>query len=598
MGAVATPLVAQASTYSVALPAVPDALATETGGFLLDIPGVQNDFVLGADGQFEERSNGTARLSAFLRRAGSIDREFFVQLEFSGRLDPNSAGYPPAGSPVLTMQPAAYIPVGPVDPGTFVYYTQVTGTFVGVHSYGGARITATQASPAQLGVGANNKNVLAGLSLDLTLQVLQAPVLLPFTPTGPGQLRATLAASAPMCVTHVDADPQASNGLPRAAVTIPGVANDYVFLPVGAFVEAANGSATLQGLVRRQSDYQDSWQCDLVLGGRIDPLHPAHPPAGSPVLALLPSSYVNAVPPGPIDPAQWRYYTQVTGSLTGAGINLGGLVTLTANGAMQVGLGAGQGNESFGSMATLTPTLVTQPTARTLTLLGDVVVQANLDTGCLLPTPEVLTGQVQTLDTVTELPAVFTGTDLGWIEQVAIGPTIIASTDPRRWYLGNFQVRDHQTVEVFVPQGMPVGTYSISLLDRTGGTSPMTLHLQAPVTRTLRTETTMLPDEPQHWLVHQGTHVGPVLTYIAMSGSNLPSILPGQITFAIGNQFSSLFLFPGLLHDLSTGLLTVTIPSMPPVFLGQRMYCQAAMIELTSANILPLPTSNTWFTDY
>ena len=587
---------AQSSTYAAATTAVADPFATEAGGFLLAIPGVENDFVLAADGQFEQRANGTARLGVFLRRAASLDRELFLQLEWSGRLDPSSPGYPPAGSPIVTLQPSAYVPNGTVDPGTFVYYTQVTGSLVGVHSYAGAQVLATQAGPAQLGVGANNKNVQLGFSLDLALQVVQLPALLPFAPTGPAQLRATLQVSLPMCATHVDAEPQASAGPPRAGMTMPGVASDYVFLPPGELVEADDGTAVLHGVLARQSDHSDRWQCQLALAGRVDPQHPSHPPAGSPVLQLLPAAY--AAQGGPIDPAQWRYYTQVTGQLTGAGLNLGGTVTLTANGAMQVGLGAGQANLSFGAMATLVPTLVTQPSARTLVLLGDVVLQTNLDTACILPTPQVLTGHVQTLANVTELPAVFTGNDLSWIEQVAIGPTILASTDPRRWFLGNFQVRDDHTVEVFLPQGMAVGTYPIALLDRSGGTLPMTLHVQAPATPTLRTESTVLTGEAQHWLVHQGNLVGPVLTYVLLSGSNTPSFLPGQISLGIGSQFTLLLVFPGQLHDFATGLLTVTIPSMPPVFVGQRMYCQAAMIELASANVLPLPTSNVWFTDY
>lgn len=592
---IAVSVAAQGTTYQVALPAVGDAFAAATGGFLLAIPGVADDFVLAADGQFEQRPDGTARLSAFLRRVSSIDRELFLQLEFSGRLAPGSVGHPPAGSPVVTLLPGAYVPLGPIAPGTFVYYTQVTGSLAGVHSYGGARILASQAGAAQLGIGANNRNVSLGLSLDLTLQVVHPAAQLPFLPTGPAQLRATLAESASMCVTHVDAEPQASGGAWRAAVTIPGVAGDYVFPPVGAFVEEPNGSATLHGIVRRQSDYEDRWHCQIVFGNRVDPRSVVHPPAGSPLLQLLPAMY--ATQGGPIDAAQWRYYTQVAGTLTGEGINAGGQVALAATGAAQVGLGAAQGNPSFGLMAVLAPALVTQPTGRTLVLAGDVVVQANVDQSCLLPTPHVLTGQLQTLDNVTELPAVYTGTDLGWIEQVAIGSTIIASTDARRWFLGNVQVRNHQTVEVFVPQGLAAGAHAITLLDRVGMTPPMTLTLQNPAAPTLRTESTMLPFEAQHWVLHQGDLTGPVLSYVMLSTSNAPSILPGQIDLSIGNQFASLLVFPGALHD-AAGLLTTSIPSMPPVFLGQRVYYQAALIELTSAQLLPLATSGVWVTDY
>ena len=589
-------LSAQGSVYRSAVEATADSFATETAGFLLAIPGVEQDFVLFADGQLEFRANHTARLSGFLHRQGAIDRELFVQLEFSGRLSPSDPGYPPAGSPVVTLQPSAYIPNGTVDPTTFVYYTQVQGTMTGLRSYQGAMIAVTNVGVAQLGLGANNKNIADGLLVDLNLQVLQAPLLEPFSPTGPAQLRADLLASRPHCVTHVDADVAVSSGPARLAATLPGLASDYVFLPVGTLVEAEDGTASLHGLLRRQSDYRDQWQCDLQLAGRLDPGQTGYPPSGSPIQQLDPTIYL--AQGGPIDPAQWRYYTQATGTLLGAELNAGGQIDLVQNGAVQIGLGAGQGNLFFGAFATFLATVTTQPTNTTITLTGDVVLQCNLGTDCILPAPQVLVGQTQSIDNVTDLPATFTGIDLGWCEQVAIDNFIIASTDPRHWFSGNLQVRDHQTVDVFLPQGLAVGPHPIQLLNRAGGTAPMTIQLQAPTVPTLRTENSVLTGEAQHWVMHQGNLVGPVLSYVILSASNAPSILPGQISLLIGNQFQEMVLFPGNLQGLANGLLTVEIPSMPPVFLGQHLYSQVAMIELLSPNVLPLATSNVWATDY
>lgn len=594
LGAMSLP--AQTSLYHTALEAAADAFATETAGFLLSIPGVDQDFVLFADGQLEFRANDTARLSGFLHRQGAIDRELFVTLEFSGRLSPSDPGYPPAGSPIVTLQSGAYVPNGPVDPAAFVYYTQVQGTMTGLRSYQGASIAVTNAGVAQLGIGANNKNTGDGLLVDLNLQVLQAPTMVPFSPTGAAQLRADLRTSLPHCVTHVDADPSVSSGPARLAAVLPGIASDYVFLPVGNFVEAEDGTASLHGLLRRQADYRDQWQCDVQLTGRLDPGQPGFPPAGSPVQQLDPASYL--AQGGPIDSAQWRYYTQATGTLLGADLNAGGQIDLVQNGAVQVGLGAGQGNLFFGAFASFAATVTTQPTNTPISLTGDIVLQCNLGTECILPTPQVLTGQTQSIDNVTELPATYTGIDLGWCEQVAIDNTIIATTDPRQWFFGNVQVRDHQTVDVFLPQGLAVGPHPIRLLDRTGGTAQMTIQAQAPTVPTLRTENSILTGEAQHWVMHQGNLQGPVLSYIILSGSNVPSTLPGQISLLIGNQFQETLLFPGNLHGLTSGLLTVTIPSMPPVFLGQRLYSQVAMIELLSANVLPLATSNVWTTDY
>ena len=138
------------------MPAVADALSTELGGFLLAIPGVADDFVLFADGQWQLRANGSVRLSAYVERSSAVDRDFYLELILDGRIDPASAGYPPAGSPLTTMLPAAYAPTGPVDPSQFTYWTQASGTMTGLRAYAGAQINISGASVAQLGLGANN----------------------------------------------------------------------------------------------------------------------------------------------------------------------------------------------------------------------------------------------------------------------------------------------------------------------------------------------------------------------------------------------------------------------------------------------------------
>lgn len=587
-------LPAQGPTYAAATAAEAGPLATEPGGFLLAIPGVADDFVLFADGQFETRANGTARLSGLLRRQSAFDRELFVVLEFSGRIDPGSPLHPPAGAPILTMDPAAYVPLGPVDPLTFVHYTQVTGTITGLHSYLGAAIAVSAAAPVQVGTGANNENLQPGLLADLTLQVVQPPVLLPFVPTGAARLRSNLLPSLPHCASHVDPDAAVAPTAVRACLAVPGVATDFVFLPTGEWTEAADGSATLRGTLRRQSAHPESWVLDLTFTGRLDPGAAAFPPTGSPGLALDPSAYV---PQGPVDPALWRYYTTALGTLTGDGANAGGLVHLVNSGPLQVGLGADGGNLCFGIAGALVATVASQPTAGSFSPTGNLQLVANVGTECILPPLQVLTGTNQTLPNVTELRAVYTGIDLGFCEQVAVGTKILAFQDPRRWFGGHFRIVDHQTIELAVPQGLVPGNYPVRLLGRGASSAQMNLVLQPPAVPTLRSEASILPGEDQHWLVHQGNLVGPVLSYVVLSGSHAPSVLPGMISLQIGNQFQETMMFTGLLHD-ANGLLSVTIPAMPPVFLGQRIWQQAAMIELFNPNVLPLSTSDVWATDY
>ncbi|MEO6596982.1 MAG: hypothetical protein ABIP94_19725, partial [Planctomycetota bacterium] len=562
-------------------------------GYLLSIPGVDDDFVLFADGQFEIRGNGTARLSAYAQRPSALDREFYVVLEFSGRVAPTDPGYPPNGSPITTLLPSAYAPSGPVDPASFVYYTAVTGTLTGLRSYGGARLHATNLGPAQIGDGASNKNVGPGLALDLDLTVAQQPVFGTLTPTGPAQLRATLSPSLTHCATHVDPHPLVSSSTVREGLALPGVGTDYIFVPSAQWVEDVDGTATLRGTVRRQSDYTDEWHCTVSLDGRVDPGDSAYPPGNGAVLELLPTAYASLG--GPADQGDWRYYTTAVGMLEGRGINTGGLISLQTSGLFQIGLGAGQGNLFFGLSGGLAPVITQQPTGRTLMLTGDVSVHCNLATSCILPSPQVLTGIAQSIPSVTQQKLVYTGIDLGWVEQIAIGPHIIGRGDPRRWYEGNLRVVDHTTIEVSIPQGLAVAQYPAVLLNQTTLSNPLTVDVQAPATPTLRTENDRLAGETQHWVAHQGNVVGFAFCFVLLSLSDLPSMAPGLVNLNIGNQFADIILLDVTIHDAVTGVAVVSLPSIPPSFAGLRLHAQAALMGQT---FFPLIPSDTWFTDY
>lgn len=585
----------QSASYATALTADVDGAATETGGFQIAIPGVADDLRMFGDGQFVVRADGTARLSTFVHRASAIDREFFVQLEFAGRSAPGDANYPPVGCPVLTLQPSAYLPAGAIDPATYVYWTQVTGTFTGLRTYAGALLTVVNQGAAQTGPGASNKNVLPGLAVDLAITVTQQPSALTFVPTGPAQLRATIATDVQFCATHVDADPSVSSGPARRCLSIPGVGTDFVFLPVGQWVEATDGTASLTGVVRRQSDHTDEWSLALSLSGRVDPGSPAHPPAGSPVQQLLPTAYTNQG--GPIDPAAWHYYTVASGTLTGSGINAGGSIQLAPVGAVQVGTGADQGNVFVGLSCDFTAASVTQPTSRTVTVTGDLELRVNTGLSCLIPLPQVSTGILQTLPTVTEHKVIYTGTDLGWVTWAAVGPRSFG-IDPREWFNGSVRIVDHDTVELSIPQGMAPATYPVRLFTVGGLSNPLTLDLTAPTSITLRTEDTRAIGEDQHWVIHQGPIVAPVFSFLLLSLSNVPSDAPGIFSVDIGDSFASLIIFAAAFHDPATGVGTVPLNDIAPGLTGLRFHAQAVAWDTSNANFFPLLSSNAWFTDY
>lgn len=585
-------LAAQVPSRAASTPAIPDALSTETGGFLLAIPGVADDFVLFADGQWHVHPNGTARLSAYVQREGAVDRDFLVELTFAGRVDPGDANYPPAGSPITTLLPAAYAPVGPVDASIFHYWTQVTGTMTGLRAYAGASIDLASFGPAQLGVGANNKNVELGLALDLDLTVVQPPFAGNFAPTGPARLRANLEQQIDLCATHVDSDPSLRGNDDRLGFELGGVANDYLYLPSGNLLEADDGTATLTATIRRQSDYLDAWQLQLQLAQRVDPGDASHPPQGFPVQLLLPTAYATAG--GAIDTNQWRYYTQVSGQLTGLANNAGGTVQLLASSGVQVGVGAAQGNVFFGIYGEFQSTLTQQPSSAQLTLTGIATLHASLATGCILPPPIILTGDAQITESVTQTTLSFTGTDLGFVEFAAIGPNILG-TDDRQWYAGFMRVVDHETLELSIPQGLPGMIYPLRFLNATRASNQLSLTIQEPTTVTMQTETDRLTGEDQHWVTHGGNLAAPSIAFVCLSSSSLPSSAPGIVDLQLGNQFQELLIVGTAIQAPGSNLSVLTLPNLPASLAGFQLYSQTALLGL---QMFPMSPSNATVTAY
>lgn len=586
---------AQGPVYAAARGALPDSYAALPGSAMLVIPGVGGDFVLESDGCLEQRADGTARLTALVNWNLAIDREFFVDLTFSGRIAPGNPNHPPAGSPVLQLQSNAYAPTGPVDPSAFTYYTSVTGTLRGMRAYSGAVLTVTSPGAAQRGSGANNRNANDGMFVALDVTVVSQPNFGSMVVTGPAELRVDLRQDLNQCATHIDPD-SLGNGAVRTCAALPGAATDYLFIPVGGFTEFADGHAELNGVLRRPMDLADRWALSLVFTSRLDPGAAGHPPVGRPLQQLAAAAYVPGG--GTIDPAVWRYYQFATGTLTGEGLNAGGSIALTENGAFQVGLGAGQGNQFFGLQGFCLAQVGQQPTNRTVTLTGPLSLNVNLGAVCILPPPVLPPNTVNVLPSVSDQPAVFTGQDLAWTESIAIGFNIIASQNPADWYRGYFTIFDNSRIEFHPPQALAPNTYDTRLLTRPGASNLALTTLTPPAAPVVRSEREITQGRFQHWVIHQGNLSGTVLSFLALSGSANPSVIPGTISLGIGDQFQSLLTFSDtFFHDPVTGAVTVRLGPMPAM-VGMRLYCQAALVEASNPNLLPIRTSDVWFTDY
>ena len=117
------------------------------------------EFALVDGGNFVENGDGTATFSGTIQNVGDALKGFDIDVVLSGRIEPGDANHPPAGSPKGSAGNCD------VDEANYVYYTDISGTFMGRDDYEGAVYSLSlRGAAAQVGMGANQKNERYGLS--------------------------------------------------------------------------------------------------------------------------------------------------------------------------------------------------------------------------------------------------------------------------------------------------------------------------------------------------------------------------------------------------------------------------------------------------
>ena len=343
---------------AVSDPAVTDHLSSHA--FYLAALGSDWRFVAG--GELEETADGSARLTGLIARPGTPNEQFFVDLDFGGRLNPGEALYPPPMSPKTELKPAMYLANGgPIDPNHYYYYTTMSGSLTGLRGLTGLRYAVTPTGPAmQVGVGANGKNFAWGGSGWLNLNRVSAPANSSFPQSLVGDVNIDLDGDEHACANKADAQAGIGN-TGGHALYIPSIGTDFVFQPGGQFTEFPNGTAVLTGLVARASNVSQRFLVTATYTGRVDPADAGYPPPMSPKTELAASAYVHNGG-APVDTNTWHYYTETNGTLLGQGAFLGANISFVDfMASFQVGLGANGKNLNYGGSGWLTFTTNAQP---------------------------------------------------------------------------------------------------------------------------------------------------------------------------------------------------------------------------------------------
>ncbi len=143
-----------------AVSAPPDTTVTSSQkSYDLSLSHVGDDFVLEEGASFEEYGNGTARLVATVHSTSSPSSVYDMIVSLTGRVTS-----PPAGSPILELEPSAYSTQGGgIDLSSWYYYKRWSGVLIGKGSLSGETILIGDTVHAvQIGSGAHGRNISFG----------------------------------------------------------------------------------------------------------------------------------------------------------------------------------------------------------------------------------------------------------------------------------------------------------------------------------------------------------------------------------------------------------------------------------------------------
>jgi len=568
------------------------AMSPATDLFLA-VPGLATDFVRAGGGQFVELPDGSARYTCRVFSQSNLFVAMLLELHLTGRTIPVDPGYPPANTPNLGLYPNQYAPQGFIDTATFVYYTGATGTLTGVRNLSGAKISLNATAPIQIGSGANNHNEKYGLFGEFQGTVLSNPNFNTITLTGNPTLSLEFVNEFSEDTTHPQVYDQSLTQLTDGrALSMPGVADDYVFVPAADFREANNGQASLTGTLARLANLEDSWDVALTFQNRVDPGEANHPPVGSPVLQLLSTAYVTGG--GNLDPASWHYYTSVTGTLIGTGINAGGEIGLTQSVAAQVGGGANNTNTYMGLYGAFTPTVLTQPSNRTIGLTGDVELFGLTAVFPVLPFPSLtVPAQTPTHPTVTDQGIVLQGDNLAWVELAAVDFDLLGKGDEQDFVDGWFRIIDNQHIEVHAAPGGAAGLRNLLVYTPAIQSNTVAADFVLPTTPVLYAEPEAGAAGTLNFRMHHGVVIGPALALIGISQSLAPSAYPGITSLDIGNAFTDFVLDPTLYGHDADGMASFSYGPLNPALLGSTYYFQGMVVDV-GRGMPPFDPSNHW----
>lgn len=180
------------------------------------------------------------------------------------------------------------------------------------------------------------------------------------------------------------------------------------------------------------------------------------------------------------------------------------------------------------------------------------------------------------------------GSVLGGVTRVDFGSRILTSQNPSNWATGYYRIVDSTTVDVYPPQGLAPGAYTIRLRSGTALSGTLSVNITTNTSTFLGGPTTAT--SPFELVLARGTAPANALVFLGLSFSNQMSVVPGVIALDIGNQFAELITWPGYVtFDAVTGCARWPIPAFGP----GPLHVQAVTLDPANPTPVLVPT-NSW----
>ena len=193
-----------------------------------------------------------------------------------------------------------------------------------------------------------------------------------------------------------------------------------------------------------------------------------------------------------------------------------------------------------------------------------------------------------TLDVVSRQCFTLDGDCFSSVTEVTFGSLTLPVTNGADFGAGAYKIIDDETLEVCPPFCLPLGDYTITVERANGDSDTIDVTIEQPLGNKLACPEFFPAGETMCIGVSAGTSqpVGNFI-FIILSGSNVPSIIPGWIEAGLGNMFSDYLCGPAYLAECVEECYDI-----PLAMAGTEFYFQAVVWNHTIPTSPVFPTTN------